>query len=426
MDEAEAFFVLFVCPQLGYRPGEVERVKEELACRGCVVHNQKAVALRAQHAEYFRKVCGFERLPPRFLLGESLVMVVGGEGDAVGEKDIASALGRLFSEGKLMLNVGVEGCVKCCVMLELSFPRKKPIFVEDKLLLNARQMLDFVAPPNTAHPNIAANLDILAIFGPSLASHDVYRCFCDSCSRSIRSALPHGGVPSHIVALKQLHPLLSGFCGRCQAHAMTATHILSGKKENCVATESELAGALRHENRREVSSLLMKANKNYNLALLTEIVLEKMRFNYTRAFVKELLAALPLDSFDRFGFGDFQKIIFEDRKLRLGHFVSELLTLPLPQVLRFCELDPATLAGRSLPLDLHHKEMQKRTAVTFTPVLPANGDRFSQLQQRFVLDKLMNRFSHQVFDPIRAEKKKVDLTNYLLFLKEFLAQRAPK
>jgi len=50
---------------------------------------------------------------------------------------------------------------------------------------------------------------------------------------------------------------------------------------------------------------------------------------YTREHLKELLKDLETDYYERYEFSDLQKMILEDRRLRINYWVSKIIHKPI-------------------------------------------------------------------------------------------------
>jgi len=135
----------------------------------------------------------------------------------------------------------------------------------------------------------------------------------------------------------------------------------------------------------EIDELIQQINKNDLLDLLTvekgsiaKIMIESMNMGapeeimYTEEHVRELLKDLETDYYERYEFDDLQKMILEDRRLRMNYWISKITKKPIekfknPNLLNMNEKvdrkdikNPYFSLTRILPISLH---MQKSNSL---------------------------------------------------------------
>ena len=128
----------------------------------------------------------------------------------------------------------------------------------------------------------------------------------------------------------------------------------------------------------EIDELIHQINKNDLLDLLTvekgsiaKIMIESIDMNtpeeimYKEEHVRELLKDLETDYYDRYEFDDLQKMILEDRRLRMNYWISKITKKPIekfknPNLLNMNEKvdrkdikNPYFSLSRILPISLH-------------------------------------------------------------------------
>lgn len=92
----------------------------------------------------------------------------------------------------------------------------------------------------------------------------------------------------------------------------------------------------------EISELIRQINKNDLLELLTvekgsvaRMMIEMLDLTdpaeimYKEEHVRELLKDLETDYYDRYEFDDLQKMILEDRRLRMNYWISKITKKPI-------------------------------------------------------------------------------------------------
>lgn len=135
----------------------------------------------------------------------------------------------------------------------------------------------------------------------------------------------------------------------------------------------------------EIDELINQINKNDLLDLLTvekgsiaKIMIESIDMNcpeeimYKEEHVRELLKDLETDYYERYDFEDLQKMILEDRRLRMNFWISVITKKPIekfknPNLLNINDKverkeikNPYFSLTRILPISLH---MQKNNSM---------------------------------------------------------------
>ena len=137
--------------------------------------------------------------------------------------------------------------------------------------------------------------------------------------------------------------------------------------------------------------MIKEVNFNDLLALLTvekgstaKVMIETINMHeppeimYTREHVTELLKPLETDYYGRYEFDDLQKMILEDRRLRMNYWISVITHKPIekfknPNLLNINEKvdrkdikNPYFSLSRILPISLHmEKHKNIRTDLTY-------------------------------------------------------------
>jgi len=136
----------------------------------------------------------------------------------------------------------------------------------------------------------------------------------------------------------------------------------------------------------EIDALIKEINYNDLLALLTvekgstaKVMIglidlhEPEEIMYKREHVQELLAPLETDYYGRYEFNDLQKMILEDRRLRMNYWTGKIIHKPIekfknPNLLNVNEKvdrndikNPYFTLSRILPISLH---MEKTKVVS--------------------------------------------------------------
>lgn len=134
----------------------------------------------------------------------------------------------------------------------------------------------------------------------------------------------------------------------------------------------------------EINELIAEINKNDLLQLLivekgstAKMIIETISLKepdeimYKEEHVRELLADLETDYYERYEFDDLQKMILEDRRLRINYWVSKITKKPIEKfknpnllnknekVVRDDIKNPYFSLQRILPISLHMARNKK-------------------------------------------------------------------
>tara|TARA_B110000285_G_scaffold227730_1_gene289508 strand:+ start:1148 stop:1555 length:408 start_codon:yes stop_codon:yes gene_type:complete len=111
--------------------------------------------------------------------------------------------------------------------------------------------------------------------------------------------------------------------------------------------------------------LIVEKGSTAKMMILTLDLHEPPEILYTRTHVNELIKDLETDYYERYEFEDLQKMIIEDRRLRINYWVSKITHKPIekfknPNLLNQNEKvdrkdikNPYFTLMRHLPISLH-------------------------------------------------------------------------
>jgi hypothetical protein len=127
-------------------------------------------------------------------------------------------------------------------------------------------------------------------------------------------------------------------------------------------------------NRTDILNLLIvEKGSTAKMMIQTLNLSEPTEIMYTETHVRELIKDLETDYYDRYEFDDLQKIILEDRRLRINYWVSKITHKPIekfknPNLLNINEKvnrkdikNPYFTLSRILPISLY---MDKTKAIS--------------------------------------------------------------
>lgn len=145
--------------------------------------------------------------------------------------------------------------------------------------------------------------------------------------------------------------------------------------------------------------------------IMTLTLTEPPEIMYTEAHLRELIKDLDTDYYDRYEFDDLQKIILEDRRLRINYWVSKITHKPIekfknPNLLNWNEKvnrkdikNPYFSLSRILPISLH---MEKTKVVAkderYDKMHLQYGKKYIQAEHDLLLEKTLSKEYHRITD----------------------------
>ena len=131
-------------------------------------------------------------------------------------------------------------------------------------------------------------------------------------------------------------------------------------------TDIEISEMIREINKTDILNLLIvEKGSTAKMMIQTLDLTEPQEIMYTENHLRELIKDLETDYYDRYEFDDLQKIILEDRRLRINYWVSKITHKPIekfknPNLLNWNEKvdrtdikNPYFSLSRILPISLH-------------------------------------------------------------------------
>lgn len=138
-------------------------------------------------------------------------------------------------------------------------------------------------------------------------------------------------------------------------------------------SDIELSELIKEINKTDLYELL-KIEKGSTAKIMIETISlkEPDEIMYTEDDIRNLLSDLETDYYERYDFEDIQKMILEDRRLRMNYWVSKITHKPIekfknpnlinqnPKVNRDDIKNPYFTLKRILPISLHTKKSQSK------------------------------------------------------------------
>jgi hypothetical protein len=74
-------------------------------------------------------------------------------------------------------------------IFKFPIPEKIPEFKFERFKVTVEDIMKFIFPSNLEHSNSTGRLDVLALYGPTVAYHSVDKCFCSKCVKIAKERL---------------------------------------------------------------------------------------------------------------------------------------------------------------------------------------------------------------------------------------------
>lgn len=288
----------------------------------------------------------------------------------------------------------------------LPIPEKPPEFKYIKTKVTIDNILKFMFPPNLEHSNSTGRLDLFALYGPTVNHHSVEH-FCHACitiakeqlrisiaarasderkKMGLSGSVPppeqnkamRGGqktitatrklaeAPQRLLQEEDVNAIYDSLCDKCQARVDGFVNLTCGRGGQHVNTDIEISGMIREVTYTDILNLLIVEKGSTAKQMIQTLDLtEPPEIMYTEQHLRELIKDLDTDYYDRYEFDDLQKLILEDRRLRINYWVSKITHKPIekfknPNLLNWNEKvnrkdikNPYFTLQRILPISLH-------------------------------------------------------------------------
>mmetsp|Transcript_15477 Transcript_15477/g.22460 ORF Transcript_15477/g.22460 Transcript_15477/m.22460 type:complete len:481 (+) Transcript_15477:1590-3032(+) len=309
-------------------------------------------------------------------------------------------------------------------------PLREPDFEFDKYKLSLETIQKFLFPPHLEHPDVSGRLDVLALYGPIVNYHSVdQNCFCLKCSRSARQKIKGLQVSiskqrtkegnRRLVNEQEIIDIWEELCEDCKLHCENYSHLTGGNGAQHLMTDIEIKNLIDEFNRNELEEILRKIKGTAAKTIMLTIDFEYPKeLYYTATQVTSLLGNLEKDYYGRMDFYEVQKVIMNDRKIRINFWLSKIIGKPVESMPTLFE-DPES--GRSLPLTISEvKKIPPKSSTRYDKSI-ADAPKLGPNAEKVALFKRLHRDAFQI-----AEGKalnSVSTANNVRLLREYAPGR---
>jgi len=172
--------------------------------------------------------------------------------------------------------------------------------------------------------------------------------------------------PQRLLQEPDIEIIYPDLCKKCKAHVEGFSHLTCGREGQHVMSDIEINELITEINKQDLLQLLVVEKGSTAKMMIETISLkEPPEIMYTEDHVRELVRELETDYYERYEFEDLQKMIVEDRRLRINYWVSKIIHKPIekftnpnllnknPKVDRKDIKNPYFSLSRILPISVH-------------------------------------------------------------------------
>jgi hypothetical protein len=136
--------------------------------------------------------------------------------------------------------------------------------------------------------------------------------------------------PQRLLHEEDINEIVDQLCPKCQAHVDGFVHLTCGRGAQHLNQDIEINEIISEINRNDILDLLIvEKGSTAKMMILTLDLKEPPEIMYTKEHLIELLKDLETDYYERYEFEDLQKMILEDRRLRINYWVSKITHKPI-------------------------------------------------------------------------------------------------
>ena len=365
-------------------------------------------------------------------------------------------------------------------------PEKIPQFIFNKFLLTLDDLIKFCLPPHLEHPDVTGRLDVFALYGPVLNYHSIECCFCNACAVKLKKQYlaektekqnqllaqtikppvkeTHEEKPADengeeekkltisphktMYRTKVLSSTLNHkfdvqlskimftdedmahyeaiFCDKCKHHIDNYRHIVSGKEGRHLLIDNEINDIILNMNKNEILSLL-QVEKSGAAKVIITIIDEQppAEIKYTKEHIQALMQNLEPDYYGRYDYYHMQKVIMEDRRLRMNYWMSKIIGKPIqkfenpimktdfPGIKRDDIRSPYYTTNNVYPISIRTKEQNKEVVQNYNKPVFDHTIKLTDHQLDIAIEKAVSFESHKVAN-IDSLKSKSNAVNALM------------
>lgn len=136
--------------------------------------------------------------------------------------------------------------------------------------------------------------------------------------------------PQRLLKEVDINSIYDQLCAKCRSHCDGFVHLTCGREGQHVMGDIEINELIHEINKTDLLELLVVEKGSTAKMMIETIKLkEPDEIMYKEEHVRELLRELETDYYERYEFDDVQKMIIEDRRLRINYWISQIIHKPI-------------------------------------------------------------------------------------------------
>ena len=218
------------------------------------------------------------------------------------------------------------------------------------------------------------------------------------------------------------------YVNKCRANVDSFVNLTCGREGQHIMSDIELNELIKEVNKNDVYELL-KIEKGSTAKIMIETIdlTEPEEIRYTEEDIRNLLSDLETDYYDRYDFDDMQKMILEDRRLRINFWVSKITNKPIEKfknpnlinqnskVNREDIKNPYFTLKRILPVSLHTQKFKAtEEEEDYNALHFDHTAKLLQNEQDLILERTLAKEFHRVTGLEDTNSKDVAVNSILL------------
>jgi hypothetical protein len=234
--------------------------------------------------------------------------------------------------------------------------------------------------------------------------------------------------PQRLLKEADINSIYDSLCDKCKKHCDGFVHLTCGREGQHVMGDIEINELIAEINKSDLLELLVVEKGSTAKMMIETIKLkEPDEIMYTEEHVRELVKDLETDYYERYEFDDLQKMILEDRRLRVNYWIAQIIHKPIekfknPNLLNKNEKvnrtdikNPYFSLQRNLPISLHmdkYKVVEKDER--YDKLHFVHTSKLQQNEQDLIIQRTMMKEMHRVAPLGEANNKDTAVNTLLL------------
>ena len=154
--------------------------------------------------------------------------------------------------------------------------------------------------------------------------------------KTMKSTKNIGPGPRRLLKEEDLDLIRDDLCKKCRVHVKSYIHLTCGREGQHILSDIEINELVREINRTDVYELLKIEKGSTAKVMIDTLNLKELeQIMYTESDIMNLFVDLDTDYYERYSFDEMQKVILQDRKIRINYFTTKCIaptTLPPKRV----------------------------------------------------------------------------------------------